>query len=194
MNKVELTDFEREYSYLRYGGSATEFMLDNPKAVQMIKEEARVVLELAEKEVKRLDSLKEPVSEDLGEYINELSKQFPEVSFAKLSRIAVSVSRWQQNQDVKNKHPKVTNRTELDEYAYQCAYDMSNDWVIENPTWHDVEDACKLGANWQKEQIMKGAIELPLYLDGEFLTVDYDFTESGFKVGDKVKLIIIKED
>ena len=136
----------------------------------------------------------EPVSEDLGEYINELSKQFPEVSFAKLSRIAVSVSRWQQNQDVKNKQPKVTNRTELDEYAYQCAYDMSNDWVIENPTWHDVEDACKLGANWQKEQIMKGAIELPLYLDGDFLTVDYDFTESGFKVGDKVKLIIIKED
>ena len=58
MGKVELTDFEREYSYLRYGGSATEFMLDNPKAVQMIKEEARVVLELAEKEVKRLDSLK----------------------------------------------------------------------------------------------------------------------------------------
>ena len=92
----------------------------------------------------------EPVSEELGDYINELSKQFPEVSFAKLSRIAVSVSRWQQNQDVKNKQPKVTNRTELDEYAYQCAYDMSNDWMIENPTWHDVEDACKLGANWQK--------------------------------------------
>ena len=37
----------------------------------------------------------EPVSEDLGEYINELSKQFPEVSFAKLSRIAVRVSNWQ---------------------------------------------------------------------------------------------------
>ena len=98
-----------------------------------------------------LNKKEEPVSEDLGEYINELSKQFPEVSFAKLSRIAVSVSRWQQNQDVKNKQPKVTNRTELDEYAYQCAYDMSNGWLIENPTWHDVEDACKLGANWQKE-------------------------------------------
>lgn len=37
----------------------------------------------------------EPVSEDLGEYINELSKQFPEVSFAKLSRIAVRVAKWQ---------------------------------------------------------------------------------------------------
>ena len=37
----------------------------------------------------------EPVSEDLEEYINELSKQFPEVSFAKLSRIAVRVAKWQ---------------------------------------------------------------------------------------------------
>lgn len=37
----------------------------------------------------------EPASEELGEYINELSKQFPEVSFAKLSRIAVRVAKWQ---------------------------------------------------------------------------------------------------
>ena len=41
----------------------------------------------------------EPVSEDLGEYINDLSKQFPEVSFAKLSRIAVRVAKWQEKQD-----------------------------------------------------------------------------------------------
>jgi len=34
------------------------------------------------------------LSEDLGEYIAELSKQFPEVSFAKLSRIAVRVKNW----------------------------------------------------------------------------------------------------
>lgn len=43
---------------------------------------------------KRYDK-EEPVSEELGEYINELSKQFPEVSFAKLSRIAVRVAKWQ---------------------------------------------------------------------------------------------------
>ena len=41
---------------------------------------------------------KEPISEDLGEYINELSKQFQEVSFAKLSRIAVRVAKWQKEQ------------------------------------------------------------------------------------------------
>ena len=47
-----------------------------------------------------MDSLpNEPVSEDLGNYINELSKQFPEVSFAKLSRIAVRVANWQKEKD-----------------------------------------------------------------------------------------------
>lgn len=40
----------------------------------------------------------EPVSEDLGDYINELSKQFPEVSFAKLSRISVRVAKWKEQQ------------------------------------------------------------------------------------------------
>lgn len=41
----------------------------------------------------------ESTTEDLEEYINELSKQFPEVSFAKLSRIAVRVAKWQKEQD-----------------------------------------------------------------------------------------------
>ena len=40
----------------------------------------------------------EPISEDLGDYINELSKQFPEVSFAKLSRIAVRVAKWKEKE------------------------------------------------------------------------------------------------
>lgn len=40
----------------------------------------------------------ESTTEDLGDYINELSKQFPEVSFAKLSRIAVRVAKWQKEQ------------------------------------------------------------------------------------------------
>lgn len=43
----------------------------------------------------KLEVEEEPVSEDLENYINELSKQFPEVSFAKLSRIAVRVAKWQ---------------------------------------------------------------------------------------------------
>ena len=41
----------------------------------------------------------ESTTKDLGDYINELSKQFPEVSFAKLSRVAVRVAKWQKQQD-----------------------------------------------------------------------------------------------
>ena len=37
----------------------------------------------------------EPVSEDLESEIDYLSKRYPEVSFAKLSRIAVRVVKWQ---------------------------------------------------------------------------------------------------
>ena len=139
----------------------------------------------------------ESTTEDLGEYINELSKQFPEVSFAKLSRIAVRVSRWQRNQDTKNKLPKVINRTDLDEYAYQCAYDMSNDWMIENPTWHNVEDACKLGANWHKKQMMKDAVNGLVYAqrtNGEVMFRSNYVKKEGFEFGDKVKVIVIKED
>lgn len=80
----------------------------------------------------------EPVSGDLGDYINELSKQFPEVSFAKLSRIAVRV------------------------------------------------------AKWQKEQIMAKAIDgIARPDDGE---VWCDLKSFNFKDGDKVKVIVIKED
>lgn len=46
-----------------------------------------------------LEKQEEPeLSEDLGEYVAELSKQFPEVSFAKLSRIAVRVKNWIEKQ------------------------------------------------------------------------------------------------
>jgi hypothetical protein len=37
------------------------------------------------------------------------------------------------------------------DYAYQCAYCMSHDWAIENPTWDNVQSACRLGAKWQKK-------------------------------------------
>lgn len=39
-------------------------------------------------------------SKDFEELINKLSGQFPEVSFAKLSRIAVRVAKWQRMQDI----------------------------------------------------------------------------------------------
>ena len=45
--------------------------------------------------------------------------------------------------------------TSLDECAYQCAYDISNDWAQEQPTWNDVQEAYKRGVEdgirYQKE-------------------------------------------
>ena len=41
------------------------------------------------------ENLKDDHNEQLAVFINKLSKRYPEVSFAKLSRIAVAVSRWE---------------------------------------------------------------------------------------------------
>lgn len=41
-----------------------------------------------------LDTLEEPVSEDLGEEIERASKRYPEVSYAKLARIAKRFAEW----------------------------------------------------------------------------------------------------
>ena len=113
----------------------------------------------------------EPAIEDLGEYINELSKQFPEVSFAKLSRIAVRVAKWQQERD------------EADRAAvYKCG-------------WND-----------RKAMMMKKSFDakiLPTNIEEtEFCLDDYEevaiitemVNKGEFKMGDKVKVNVIKED
>jgi len=64
---------------------------------------------------------KEPVSEDLSDCINKLSKQFQEVSFAKLSRIAVRVAKWQKEQMMKDVV-----------YGLVCGHDESS------PAWIDL--------------------------------------------------------
>lgn len=45
----------------------------------------------------------------------------------------------------KNMSKKLYTKKELDEAAYQCAYDLSDDWLKETPTWEDVEKAFKEG-------------------------------------------------
>lgn len=59
----------------------------------------------------------ESVTKDLGDYINELSKQFPEVSFAKLSRIAVRVAKWQKEKEYT---------------CYEEAFEDGAKWKVEN--------------------------------------------------------------
>lgn len=77
----------------------------------------------------------ESTTEDLGEYINELSKQFPEVSFAKLSRIAVRMARWQKKQ-MMNEAVEQEIKVDAGGYPYiSCNiefYDYKNDKPLAN--------------------------------------------------------------
>jgi hypothetical protein len=45
-------------------------------------------------EYNRDRQFEDSASDDLGEFINELSKQFPEVSFAKVCKIATRTAKW----------------------------------------------------------------------------------------------------
>jgi hypothetical protein len=73
-------------SYVNYGEA---------KMMELTHFDGYAMLDAIEFGAKWQKAKDESTTEDLGEYINELSKQFPEVSFAKLSRIAVRVAKWQ---------------------------------------------------------------------------------------------------
>ena len=65
----------------------------NDKSVYAFEQEKLAMCELLSS-IDTLEVQEEPVSEDLGEFINELSKQFPEVSFAKVCKIATRTTKW----------------------------------------------------------------------------------------------------
>lgn len=48
-----------------------------------------------------VENLKGEHNEQLAVFINSLSKRYPDVSFAKLTRIAVAVSRWEEKRIAK---------------------------------------------------------------------------------------------
>lgn len=110
---------------------------------------------------------------------------------------------WQKEQDYfKIIYPRIITEGTIEQYAHQVAYDMSNDWAIDNPTWNDVQNACKLGAKWQKQQMMKDAIEAEIINWASMFTsikvIEPERAEAmikeKFDIGDKVKLIIVKEE
>jgi hypothetical protein len=58
-------------------------------------------------------------------------------------------------------------------------------------------DAIEFGAQWQKEQMMKDAVNGLVYAqrtNGEVMFRSNYVKKEGFKFGDKVKVIVIKED
>lgn len=127
------------------------------------------------------DSLtQEPVSEDLGDYVNELSKQFPEVSFAKLSRIAVRVAKWQKEKEYT---------------CYEEAFEDGAKWQGEKDNEEKVL-TYKHGFNDCKEQMMAKAVDGEVTY-GKSLAIPslgWVLDKEELNFGDKVKLIIIKQE
>ena len=89
-----------------------------------------------------LENQKEPeLSEDFGEYVAELGKQFQEVSFAKLSRIAVRIKNWLEKQGEQPqgktaleaiKEEKVDNQNRLNPTDEVESKFKVGDWIIDN--------------------------------------------------------------
>lgn len=48
-------------------------------------------------------------------------------------------------------HIDIMDKDNIDDFAYQCAYDLSKDWLYEHASWDDVQIACKLGAKWYED-------------------------------------------
>lgn len=66
--------------------------------------------------------------------------------------------------------------------------------TLEHPT---AKDCFKAGAEWQKEQMMKEAVEYEVGMHGEPIKITLDKyvqRARGIFPGDKIKIIIIKED
>ena len=98
----------------------------------------------------------ESCSKDLGEYINELSKQFSEVSFAKLSRIAVRVAKWQIEQFEKNRLEHCDSITNEQAELEQKFLDQHLDKYQRMPTFLD---AIEYGMRLKEKQMIEKAIE-----------------------------------
>ena len=105
-------------------------------------------------------------------------------------------------------------------YGAKCSTEIPNDLeeaadnhirkVVDaagHPGWdwttQDIADAFIAGAKWQKEQMMKEAVEGEVCIpnvwvehkEGKELVVRAEISkELGFKFGDKVRIIIVKED
>ena len=83
---------------------------------------------------------------------------------------------------------------DLDEAADEYATDFSNS-IASKAAVNAVRYAFKAGANWQKEQIMAKAIDAHVnYAWSSLCFGGFDWSKTGLNIGDKCKLITIKDD
>jgi hypothetical protein len=82
-------------------------------------------------------------------------------------------------------------------------YDNEASEGFENVLWKDICECARHFANWQKQQMMKEALDGEICIPNAFSTLEEEGcliarakvpVGGRFKFGDKVKLIIVKED
>ena len=167
-----------------------------------------------------LESEKPMVQEELSDEISHISERYPEVSFAKLSRIAVHFAKWGAE------HLATSGKTSSDDLE-EAAINHSNSWYCsalkelnETGTGCDgITDAFITGAKWQAEQLLKSSplpedtvlfnkgveegkrLMMEEAVKGEVMLNPYpticldDCKDYDFKDGDKVRVIVLpKED
>ena len=144
-----------------------------------------------------LDTL-EVKEEDLQEesktdWLRELKDKLDSLSKEDFEKVIAKYSIYGKEEPVSEDLPHIRHRDTLDEFAYQCAYDLSNDWAKETPEWRDVKTACKLGAKWQKEQMMEKTIDAKCFGFQGAALFSFRLPASNYLVGSEVKVIVIKE-
>ena len=155
---------------------------------------------------KNIDKMiEQPVSEGLEEEIDKRWREWlsddkeqvegvlPKSEFAFYAR---HFAQWGAEHRGGSEIPK-----DLESYAQKVEdyYDVGEERGYLCVQRGEVKDAVIAGASWQKEQMMKEAVEGEVFAD-HFLTdsklfIESDYLPDGkFHVSDKVKLVIIKED
>ena len=144
-----------------------------------------------------IDSMQEePVSKDRREAIlkkaHELANRAELISdkFPKSTLIAVAIdmAEWCDSHPIEEPVSE-----DLDRAAEKYAYELFPSIGAANT---ETELAFKVGANWQKQEMMKDAMDTEVTY-GKSLAVPslgYALDKKGLDYGDKAKLIIIKED
>lgn len=79
-----------------------------------------------------------------------------------------------------------------------CLEYCDNGWE-DKTDWQYVEKAFKAGAQWKEQQMMEDAkiYEVESHYDkciGKYLSPDITLNEHIFKIGDKVKILVIKQE
>lgn len=92
-------------------------------------------------------------------------------------------------------HSKIPASKDLEEAANNYISPIENEQGLSfiGFSGQDIKDAFIAGAEWQKDQMLKDAVECELYRDGDCLTIDLDMEKLGHTEDDKVKVIIVKE-